>query len=87
MPEFVVIINSMGGAVVLTCQQLGFNNIEMPYEVTADNIKKTILDYKYLKEEDADFDIMIEDHRPPEENFNEKRLRESKSLNKNHNIL
>ena len=89
MAEHTAIIDSMGGAFVLTCQTLGINNIEMPYkEVNAETVKKTILDYKYLKEEDADFDLVIVDNRPKvEPNFNELKAEQSKELNKNHNRL
>ncbi len=88
MVEHTVFVQEMGGAVVLTCQELGINNIEFPYDdFTGDNIKKTILKYKYLNEADANFDIAIVDNRQPQEDFNLKKARESKELNKNHNRL
>ena len=88
MTEHTVIIDTFGGSFVLTCPTLGITNIEFPFKkVDAENVKRTILDYKYLKEEDADFDLVIVDNRPVEENFNEKRARESKQFNKNNNRL
>lgn len=79
----------MGGAYVLTCQSLGINNIEFPFkEVNEKTVKKTILDYKYMKEEDANFDLVIVDNRPKvEPNFNKLKAEQSKELNKNRNRL
>ena len=89
MPEHTAIIDSMGGAYVLTCITLGITNIEFPFkEINEETVKKTILDYKYMKEEDADFDLVIVDNRPKvEPNFNEVKAKQSRELNKNHNKL
>ena len=88
MTEHTVIIDTMGGAFTLTCPTLGINNIEMPWEINADNIKKRILEYKHEVEEHADFDLVIVDNRPKvEPNFNELKAKQSKELNKNQNRM
>ena len=87
MPEHTVIIDTIGGAFTLSCPTLGITHIEMPWEINAENIKKRILEYKHETEDHADFDLVIVDNRPPEENFNEQKARQSKELNKNHNRL
>ena len=80
-PEHIVIVDSIGGANVLTCEALGIKSIECPYrDLTVENVKKTILDYKYMKEEDANFDLRIQDARPEPENYNEQKDRESKEF-------
>jgi len=86
--EHSVILDSIGGGNVLSCDSLGIKNIEMPYkEVTTESVKKTILDYKHVKEEDAKFDIVIMDVRPAAENYNEKRDKESREFKKNRNDM
>lgn len=88
MTEHTVIIESIGGATVLSCQALGIRNIEHPYApITAESIKKTILDYKYLKEENCGFDLIIIDNRPEPEDFNKVRDRESKQQKKQNNSM
>jgi len=88
MPEHIIIINSMGGATALSCQSLGINNIEFPYaELTGEAVKKTILDYLFVKEADVDYDLVIVDNRPPEKKFNEQREKESKEFKKANNQL
>ncbi|MHA2052620.1 MAG: hypothetical protein ACW99F_03380 [Candidatus Hodarchaeales archaeon] len=87
MVEHTVILDRIGGANALSCPTLRILNIEMPWEPTAENIQKRILEYTHETEEHADFDLVIVDNRPPEENFNEKKARESKQFNKNHNTL
>lgn len=80
-PNHVVIIESIGGANVITCAALGIKSVECPYrDLTIENIKKTILDYKYLKEEDAEFDLTIQDSRSEPENYNQVKERESKEF-------
>jgi hypothetical protein len=87
MIEHTVLLDTIGGAFTLTCPTLRIINIEMPFEPTAENIKKRILEYLHETEEHADFNLVIVDNRPPVENFNEARARQSKELNKNHNRL
>lgn len=87
MVEHTVILDIIGGTIALSCPTLRILNIEMPVEPTAENIKKRILEYKHETEEHADFDLVIVDNRPKEENFNEKRARESKQFNKSHNQM
>lgn len=78
--EHVVIIDSIGGTAVLSCPTLDIKSIEFPFkEITIETIKKTILDYKYLKEEDANFDLIVKDNRPEPVNFNKQRAEESKA--------
>jgi len=88
MTEHTIIIGSMGGTTVLSCETLQIKNIEFPFgEVNEETIKKTILDYKYLNEKDAKFDLVIIDNRPPSENYNEKKARESKEFKKSRNDM
>jgi len=87
MNEHTVIIDTIGGTTVLTCQALNINNIEMPFEINAENVKRRILEYKHDTEEHANYDLVIVDNRPPLENFNEKRAKESKILSKNRNRM
>jgi len=87
-PEHVVIVQSIGGANVLSCEALGIKTIECPYrDLTVENVKKTILDYKYMKEDAANFDLRIHDARPEPENYNEKHKRESKEFKKSRNDM
>jgi len=87
-PEHEVIIDTMGGATILSCKALNISNIEHPWsDITEQSIKKTILDYKYMKEENAKFDIKVIDIRPEPEPYNKVKERESKQFNKNHNRL
>ena len=87
-PEYIVIIDSIGGANVISCPSLGIKTIECPYrDITVENVKKTILDYKYLKEEDANFDLKIQDARPEPENYNDVKERESKEFKAKRNNL
>lgn len=87
-PEHIVIINSIGGANVITCEALGIKSIECPYrDLNVENIKKTILDYKYLKEEEANFDLKIQDARPEPENYRDVQERESKEMKAKRNNL
>ncbi len=87
MVEHTVIINTFGGTHVLTCQALGINNIEMPWEINAENVKKRILESKYMNEEEAEFDLVIVDNRPKAENFNVQKERESKMFKADRNTL
>lgn len=87
-PEHTVTVNSMGGAIVLTCDALQIKNVEHRYpDITPENVKETILHFKYLSEEQADFDLKVEDMRPPTRNYNEQREEESKSFKKDNNRL
>ena len=88
-PEHIVTIDSIGGANVISCPDLGIKTIECPYrDLNVENIKKTILDYKYMKEEDANFDLRIQDARPEPENYNAVKERESKEFKaKRQNII
>ena len=87
-PNHIVIIDSIGGANVLTCAALDIKAIECPYrDLNVENIKKTILDYKYMKEEDAEFDLTIQDSRPEPENYNDVKERESKEFKAKRNNL
>ncbi len=87
-PEHIVIINSIGGTNVISCEALGIKTIECPYhDLNVENIKKTILEYKYLKEEEANFDLKIQDARPEPENYNEVKERESKEMKAKRNDL
>lgn len=80
-PNHTVVIDSIGGANVITCAALGIKAVECPYrDLTIENIKKTILDYKYMKEEDAEFDLTIQDSRPEPTNYNEAKAKESKEF-------
>jgi len=73
---------------VLTCAALDIKTIECPYrDLTIENIKKTILNYKYLKEEDAEFDLTIQDSRPEPENYRDVQERESKEMKAKRNQL
>ncbi len=88
MVEHIVIIDSLGGTNVLSCETLGIKTIECPYhDLTVENIKKTILDYKYMKEEEANFDLRIQDVRAEPENYNDVKTRESKEFKKGQNDL
>ena len=88
-PEHIVTIDSIGGANVISCEALGIKSIECPYrDLTVENVKKTILDYKYMKEEDANFDLRIQDARPDPENYRDVQERESQQLkNKRDNLF
>ena len=78
----------MGGTTVLSCETLQIKNIEFPYpKVNEETIKKTILHYKYLNEEEAKFDLVIVDNRAPLENYNKKREEESKEFKKGRNDM
>lgn len=88
MVEHTVILDIMGGTKVLTCEALAIKNIEYHHnEVTVEGIKDTILAYKYLKEDEAKFDIVVVDNRPPSQNFNEQRDKESKEFKKSRNDM
>ncbi len=78
--EHDVVVDSMGGAIVISCKALDFYNIELLGKVNKTDIKKTILRQKVISPDDdrAKFTVKIIDNRPEElESFNEKRKRES----------
>ena len=88
MVEHTVYLDTMGGSTILSCEGLQIKNIEYPYkEVDEQHIKKVILDYKYMSEEHADFDLIIMDNRPRPENYNVVKERESKEFKKNNNSM
>lgn len=80
--EHTVILDSMGGCNVLSCETLVIKNIEHPYgEPTEQSIKKTIMDFKFITDEkDAPFNIRVIDIRPPEKNFNRLKEEQSKAM-------
>ena len=78
--EHEIAVDRIGGAIVISCKALDFYNIELMGEVNEEDIKKTILRHKVINRDDdrANFTVKIVDNRPEdEENFNEKRRRES----------
>jgi len=79
--EHEVAVDRIGGAIVISCKALDFYNLELVGEVNEEDIKKTILRQKVINRDDdrANFTVKIIDNRPEgeEENFNEKRKRES----------
>lgn len=88
IPEYIVTVDSIGGATVLSCDPLGIKNIEYPFkEIYADGIKKTILDYKYMSEKSANFDLSVQDNRPDPHDYHKKKAEESKILDKRKNKL
>lgn len=83
MPEYTVILDSIGGATVLTCEALGIKTIEHAHpEVTSETIKETIMKFKYIdSENDVDWDLVVVDNRPKKErNYNDVKAEESKAL-------
>lgn len=75
----------MGGASVMNCEALQIKNVEYPYpELSADGIKKAILNYKFLKEDEANFDVKVIDTRVDDtvdkESYHDKRDREAKEF-------
>lgn len=87
-PEHIVIIDSIGGANVISCPALGIKTIECPYrDLNTENIKKTILEYKHMKENEANFDLRIQDSRPEPENYRDVQERESKEMKAKRNNL
>ena len=89
MVEHTVVIDSIGGATIMTCEALQIKNVEYPYkEFNVEGVKNAILDYKYMTEKHADFDLVIVDNRPAEpENYNKKKEEESKIYKKDHNNM
>lgn len=88
MPEHHVIVDSIGGTVVLSCEALSIKTIEYPFaELTGEGIKKCILNYKFLKEEDVTFDLNIIDNRPDPVDYNKQREKESKEFKKANNSM
>jgi len=88
MPEHTVIVDSLGGTKVLSCEALQIKTIEYPFkELTAEGIKRAILQHKFLTEETCGFDLLIVDNRPEPVNFNEQRTKESKEFKSSHNQL
>lgn len=80
MIEHEVIVDNIGGATVISCKALDFNNIELMGKINEKDIRNTILRQKHIPADEprADFVVKIIDNRPvEEENFNEKRRRES----------
>lgn len=77
--EHQIILEEIGGADVISCPALGFKHIEHSGKIDDFDVKLTILDYLHIdfKDEKANFDIQIVDNRPVQENFNEKRRKES----------
>lgn len=78
--EHEVAIDRIGGATVISCKALDFYNLELWGEVNEEDIRKTILRQKHIRpdEDRGKFTVKIIDNRPDsEENFNEKRRRES----------
>lgn len=77
--EHIVLLEEMGGMDVISCAALNIKHIEHTGEVTTTGIKSTLLRYLVLDRDDptANFDITIEDNRPEQENYNEKRRREA----------
>jgi hypothetical protein len=78
--EHEVAVDRIGGGIVISCKALDFYNLELMGKVNEEDIKKTILRQKVINADDdrANFTVKIIDNRPEsEENFNEKRRRES----------
>ena len=84
-----VYVTSIGGGMVLNCESLQITNIEYPYpKLDGKGIAKTILHYKPLSESDVDdMEITVVDNRPPEENYNRIKERESKQIKKDRNSM
>ena len=79
-------IDEMGGAIVLSCKGLGIKNIEYPYnKITKKGVAKTITDYLYNQLDD-DVEIDLYDIRE-EEDYQTKKIRESKEMNPHNNSL
>ena len=87
--EHEVLVQSVGGANVISCRALDFYNIELVGEINETDIKKTILKAKYIPEGDdrAKFTVKIIDNTNDDEDFNAKRERESKEMKKSRNRL
>ena len=79
-------ITEIGGTTVLSCEGLGIKNIEYPYTyVNEKNIIETITRYKH-QEVDKDIELDVYDMRD-EEDYQTKKIRESKEMKKNHNSM
>lgn len=88
--EYDVVVDSIGGATVISCKALDFYNLELSGKVNKTDIKKSILRQKVIKPEDerAKFTVKIIDNRPEvEEDFNAKRKRESLEHKPKSNLL
>jgi len=88
MVEHTVIVESIGGATVLSCEALQFKNIEYGFsEVTPEGIKKRVLEYKMMSEKNADFDLVVVDNRPEPRPYHEIQAEESKIFKKSNNSM
>lgn len=88
--EHDIVVDSIGGATVISCKSLDFYNLELLGKVNKTDIKKSILRQKNIKPEDdrAKFTVKIIDNRPKvAEDFNEKRKRESLEHKPKSNLL
>jgi len=77
--EHQIILEELGGADVISCPALGFKHIEHSGKINDYDVKLTVLNYLRISQDDpkANFEVQIVDNRPPQENFNELRRRES----------
>ncbi len=78
--EHEIVVNSVGGATTISSKALNFYNIEHSGGLTHENIKATILRQLVIPADDprANFTMKVIDQRPEkEENYNEKRKKES----------
>lgn len=88
--EHDIVVDSIGGATVISCRALDFYNLELSGKVNKTDIKKSILRQKNIKPDDerAKFTVKIIDQRPKkEEDFNAKRKRESLEHKPKSNLL
>ena len=90
MVEHTVLVDMIGGTIVLSSETLQIRNIEYSYpELTKEGIIDTLTNYKYFSKEDIEnMGIIVVDNRPKEEeNYNEVKNRESQEFKRDRNSL
>lgn len=77
--EHNVILDNMGGAIVMTCEELNVRNYEYRYdEIKPELVKDELLKRLHLNEEDVTFDLKIIDYTKVEKDYWEEKDKEAK---------
>ncbi len=64
MAEHIVFVDSIGGATVLSCESLGFKNLDMIYDkLNADTVKDTIIHFRPHLGDVKNLEIKVVDKR------------------------
>ena len=77
-----VILEEIGGALVISCPAVGINHIEHSGKITPDSIRNTMLHHLHIRRDESgsNFIVEITDNRTEEEDYNAKRDREAREF-------